>query len=96
MSGKKYKLTSYTPWKALGGRGGKPLSLTSVLEGGALYPPGKEAPVPIVQEAGWAPQAVWRREGIEPRSVATKSTDRATRLTLATVTKRQHRAVKQP
>jgi hypothetical protein len=25
----------------------------------ALYPPGKEPPVPIVQEAGWAPEPVW-------------------------------------
>jgi hypothetical protein len=24
-----------------------------------LYPPGKEPPVPIVQEAGWAPEPVW-------------------------------------
>jgi hypothetical protein len=25
----------------------------------ALLPPGKEPPVPIVQEAGWAPEPVW-------------------------------------
>jgi hypothetical protein len=25
----------------------------------ALYPPGKGPPVPIVQEAGWAPEPVW-------------------------------------
>jgi hypothetical protein len=24
-----------------------------------LYPPGKGPPVPIVQEAGWAPEPVW-------------------------------------
>jgi hypothetical protein len=41
--------------------------LTSALEGGEwsasrpgrALPPGKELPVPIVQEAGWAPEAVW-------------------------------------
>jgi hypothetical protein len=40
---------------------------TSVLEGGewsasrpdSTLPPGKEPPVPIVQEAGWAPELVW-------------------------------------
>jgi hypothetical protein len=25
----------------------------------ALLPPGKEPPVPIVKEAGWAPEPVW-------------------------------------
>jgi hypothetical protein len=25
----------------------------------ALLPPGKGPPVPIVQEAGWAPEPVW-------------------------------------
>jgi hypothetical protein len=25
----------------------------------ALLPPGKRPPVPIVQEAGWAPEPVW-------------------------------------
>jgi hypothetical protein len=25
----------------------------------ALYPPGKGRPVPIGQEAGWAPELVW-------------------------------------
>jgi hypothetical protein len=31
----------------------------------ALLPPGKGTPVPIVQEAGWAPEPVWtqRLEG---------------------------------
>jgi hypothetical protein len=41
--------------------------LTSALEGGEwsasrpgrALPPGKEPPVPIVEEAGWAPQPVW-------------------------------------
>jgi hypothetical protein len=43
----------------------------------ALLPPGKGPPVPIVQEAGWAPEPVWTQRleenplpppGIEPRS----------------------------
>jgi hypothetical protein len=42
----------------------------------ALLPPGKGHPVPIVQEAGWAPEPVWTQRieeksfappGIEPR-----------------------------
>jgi len=27
----------------------------------ALYPPGKGPPVPIIQEAGWAPEPVWTK-----------------------------------
>jgi hypothetical protein len=43
----------------------------------AILPPGKGPPVPIVQEAGWAPEPVWTQRveeksfapaGIEPRS----------------------------
>jgi hypothetical protein len=43
----------------------------------ALLPQGKGPPVPIVQEAGWAPEPVWTQRieenplplpGIEPRS----------------------------
>jgi hypothetical protein len=43
----------------------------------ALLPPWKGPPVPIVQEAGWAPEPVWTQRieenslslpGIEPRS----------------------------
>jgi hypothetical protein len=33
----------------------------------ALYPRGKDPPVPIVQEAGWAPQPVWTQT-IEEKS----------------------------
>jgi hypothetical protein len=50
--------------------------LTSALEGGEwsasrpgrALPPGREPPVPIVQEAGWAPEQVWaqRLAEIEP------------------------------
>jgi hypothetical protein len=59
--------------------------LTSALDGGEwsasrlgrALPPGKGPPVPIVQEAGWAPEPVWTQRfeekslplpGIEPRS----------------------------
>jgi hypothetical protein len=51
--------------------------LTSALEGGEwsasrpgrALPPGKEPPVPIVQEAGWAPEAVWKQRLEEKSSV---------------------------
>jgi hypothetical protein len=51
--------------KALGGRGGIAIFfLTLALKGGEwsasrpcrALPPGKEPPVPVVQEAGWAPE----------------------------------------
>ena len=54
-----------------------------------LFTPGKE-PVPIVQEAGWAPGQVWTGAenlappGFDPRTiqfVASRYTDYATRLT---------------
>jgi hypothetical protein len=57
---------------------------TSALDGGEwlashpgrVLPPGKGPPVPIGQEAGWAPEPVWTQRleeksplpGIEPRS----------------------------
>jgi hypothetical protein len=55
----KLKLSHYTPRRRLGG--------TSVLDGGVwsaslpgrVLPPGKGPPIPIVQEAGWAPEPVW-------------------------------------
>jgi hypothetical protein len=53
------------------------LFLTSALEGsewsasrpGRALPPGKEPPVPIVQEAGWAPEPVWTQR-LEKKSSA--------------------------
>ena len=54
-----------------------------------LFTPGKD-PVPIVQEAGWAPGQVWTGAenlvppGFDPRTiqfVASRYTDYATRLT---------------
>jgi hypothetical protein len=35
----------------------------------ALYPRGKDPPVPIVQEAGWAPEPVWT-QSVEEKSFA--------------------------
>jgi hypothetical protein len=51
--------------------------LTSALEGGEwsasrpgrALPPDKEPPVPIVQEAGWAPEPVWTQR-LEEKSSA--------------------------
>jgi hypothetical protein len=37
--------------------------------GVSALPPGKEPPVPIVQEAGWAPEPVWT-QGLEEKSSA--------------------------
>jgi hypothetical protein len=34
-----------------------------------LYPRGKDPPVPIVQEAGWAPEPVWTQR-LEEKSFA--------------------------
>jgi hypothetical protein len=34
----------------------------------ALLPPGKGPPVPIVQDAGWAPEPVWT-QSLEERSI---------------------------
>jgi hypothetical protein len=65
---KKLKLSHYTPWKRLGERRCSSYSfLTWALDGGewsAARPgralaQGKGLPVPIVQEAGWAPEPVW-------------------------------------
>jgi hypothetical protein len=35
----------------------------------ALYPWGKGPPIPITQEAGWAPEPVWT-QGLEEKSSA--------------------------
>jgi hypothetical protein len=52
--------------------------LTSALEGGEwsasrpgrALPPEKEPPVPVVQEAGWAPEPVWAQRGEEKSSAS--------------------------
>jgi hypothetical protein len=66
ISAKKLKPSHYVPRNAWG-RGGSSYSfLTSALGGvngqrhaPAVHYPGKGPPVPIVQEAGWAPEPVW-------------------------------------
>jgi hypothetical protein len=56
--------------------------LTSALEGGEwsasrpgrALPPGKEPPVPSVQEAGWAPEPVWtQRSSVGDRTPSVQS-----------------------
>jgi hypothetical protein len=52
--------------------------LASALEGGEwsatrpgrALPPGKEPPVPTVQEAGWAPEPVWMQRLEEKSSIS--------------------------
>jgi hypothetical protein len=36
----------------------------------SLYPPGKGLPVPIVQEAGWAPEPAWTQEAMQDYPLA--------------------------
>jgi hypothetical protein len=83
----KLKLSQYKPWRRLGERRYSSYSYsTSALHGGEwsgsrpgrAWAPRKGPPVPIVQEAGWAPEPVWTQRleekslsplpGIEPRS----------------------------
>jgi hypothetical protein len=71
MTCKKVKLSRYTPWRHMGERRYSSYSfLTSALDGGewsasrpgrALFQ-GKGPLVPIVQEAGWAPEPVWTHD----------------------------------
>jgi hypothetical protein len=102
----KLQLSHYTPWRRLGERRYSSYSFsTSVLDGGewsASRPgralaPGKGPPVPIVLEAGWAPEPVCTQR-VEEKSfrlcwgsnldrplvqpVARHYTDWATRLTM--------------
>jgi hypothetical protein len=76
---KKGKAVRYAPYRdSLGDRRYSSYSfLTSALEGGEwsasrpgrALPPGKLTPVPTVQEAGWAPQPVWKQR-LEEKSSA--------------------------
>jgi hypothetical protein len=66
----------YTPWRSLGGGRKSSYSfLTSALDGGWVsgqhhaLPPGKGPPVPIGQEAGWAPEPIWTQR-LEEKSSA--------------------------
>jgi hypothetical protein len=74
----KVKQSCYTPWRRLGGRGGIAPTHSRLrvrwVSGqrhapAALLPPGKGPPVPIVQEAGWAPEPVWTQR-LEEKSFA--------------------------
>jgi hypothetical protein len=65
---KSKKQSLYTPWRRLGEEEYSSYSLTtsaldegvwSASRSGRALPPGKGPPVPIVQEAGWAPEPVW-------------------------------------
>jgi hypothetical protein len=57
--------------------------LTSALDGGEwsasrpgrTLPPGKEPPVPVGQEAGWAPEPVWT-QGLEEEEKSAPVGDR--------------------
>jgi hypothetical protein len=75
---KNVKQSLYTPWRRLGERRYSSYSFTtSALNGGEwsasrpgrALPPGKGPPVPIVQEAGWAPEPVWTQR-LEEKSSA--------------------------
>jgi hypothetical protein len=64
----KLKLSHYTPWRHLRGRRYSSYSFStsaqdvderSASRPGRALTPGKAPPVPIVQEAGWAPEPVW-------------------------------------
>jgi hypothetical protein len=41
------------------------MELSDQFHAPAALPPGKYPPVPIGQEAGWAPDPVWRMQGRE-------------------------------
>jgi hypothetical protein len=51
----------YTPWSRLEGEVVE-VGEWSASRPGRPLPPGKEPPVPIVQEAGWATAQVWKKK----------------------------------
>jgi hypothetical protein len=72
------KLYRYMPWRHMGERSySYSTNLTSALDGGEwsasrpgrALPSGKEPPVPIGQEAGWAPEPAWTQR-LEEKSSA--------------------------
>jgi hypothetical protein len=74
----KVKQSHYTPWKRLGEKRYSSYSFSTLaLDGGEwsasrpgrALPPGKGPRVPIVQEAGWAPELVWTQR-LEEKSFA--------------------------
>jgi hypothetical protein len=74
----KVKQSGYTPWRSFGGEEYSSYSFsTSALDEGEwsescpgrALPPVKGPPVPIVQEAEWAPEPVWTQK-LEEKSFA--------------------------
>jgi hypothetical protein len=74
----KVKQSLYTPWRRLGGEEVELLLIHdlgtrwgewSASRPGRALTPGKGPPVPIVQEAGWAPEPVWTQR-VEENSSA--------------------------
>jgi hypothetical protein len=74
----KVKQSRYTPWRRLGERRYSSYSFStsaidvgewSASRPGHALPPGKGPPIPIVQEAGWAPEPVWAQR-LEEKSSA--------------------------
>jgi hypothetical protein len=74
----KIKQSRYTPWRRLGVEENSSYSFTtSALDGGEWsashlchsLPPGEGPPVPVGQEAGWAPEPVWAQR-LEVKSFA--------------------------
>jgi hypothetical protein len=70
---KKLKLIHYTPWRRLGEE--EILYLLIIIDFGTRWGessasrPGRAlAPIPIVQEAGWAPKPVWTQR-LEEKSI---------------------------
>jgi hypothetical protein len=70
-------VSRYTPWRHLGGEEEKLLLILylgtrwgSTSRPGCALPPGKGSPVPIVQEAGWAPELVWTQRPEEKSSAS--------------------------
>jgi hypothetical protein len=69
------------PWRHMGGEEVYSYSyVTSVVDGGewsasrpgCALPPGKGPPVPIGQEAGWAPELVWTQRLEENSSASVR------------------------
>jgi hypothetical protein len=62
LGGRRYSCYSFLIWALEGGE-------WSASRPGRALPPGKEPPVPTVQEAGWVPEPVWAQR-LEEKSSA--------------------------